>query len=59
MMNEKQALEIFHKVIEQSMAQGFFKTLKDLDTVRTSYEILKEAITKPIIKNEQEQQSST
>lgn len=43
-MTSEQALQVFNQLIEQTMANGLFKTLADLDAVRSAHSVLLDAI---------------
>lgn len=46
-MDTKAALQVFHSLIEQVVGIGGFKTLADLDHVRTAHKVLFETINNP------------
>lgn len=45
-MNTEQALDVYRQLIEQSMANGMFKSLSQLDLARQSLQALSEAVSK-------------
>lgn len=43
-MNDLQALDILHQLVEQSMAGGFFKDFATLDTARAAHAKLRQSV---------------